>query len=416
VSSLLDQLFEELTARQFKVLFDKKRLGAGMEWRPVLHRWLGECDGAVVFFSPKALDSDWMLKESTILTWRKSLGSQVRLLPVLVGCRRDQVVEHRAYKPLDIGSLQFLRYDQTRPTEQAAEALLRELIDKLATLQPDASDEPLRQWIREVGLLLGKVDPVEHLERAAAGLDIAADARSLFTDLPTTVAHQLLHSDLSHTHRAFKSLHRGLNKDQFERLVGLVVPTWVRLEAAAHVRGVLGRPPGGRMLAINSDRPPTGKDYLVRATCGEAERGHMVTVCGVVGGDDEKELLASYRLALWREVGYVGDPDPELLRELLNIPDAPFHILLRADAARPILVPHGESPSSLAQHLLAAYQHATFVFLIRDPALWAAAGNVTGIERIAPELFAQDEIKAMAQQRAIEMLLDPSRKEASLSG
>src|SRR5690348_14390999 len=102
VGRIRDKLYDKLTAQGFEVLLDRELLSGGMEWRPALHRWLGECDGAVILFSKAALDSAWVLKESTILTWRRSLGSKVRVLPVLVGCRREQVVEHSAFKPLDL--------------------------------------------------------------------------------------------------------------------------------------------------------------------------------------------------------------------------------------------------------------------------------------------------------------------------
>ena len=183
VGRIRDKLYDKLTAQGFEVLLDRELLSGGMEWRPALHRWLGECDGAVILFSQAALDSAWVLKESTILTWRRSLGSKVKVLPVLVGCRREQVVEHRAFKPLDLGSLQFLRFDETAPREQANKMLIDALIGELASLQPDASDAPLRAWIRDVALLLSKVDPADHLKDAARVLDIDADARSRFEEL-----------------------------------------------------------------------------------------------------------------------------------------------------------------------------------------------------------------------------------------
>ena len=416
VGQIRDRLDKELTARRFEVLLDRKLLRGGMEWRPALHRWLGECDGAVILFSQAALDSAWVLKESTILTWRRSLGSKVRVLPALVGCRREQVVEHRAFKPLDLGSLQFLRFDETAPREQAVKMLVDALIGELASLQPDASDVPLRAWIRDVSLLLSKVDPVDHLEDAAEVLDIAAEARSRFEELPITVAHQLLYVGLSKTQRAFQLLRKGLDKERLERLAGLIVPTWVPLAAAANVLGVLGRSPGMRRMAINSDFPMIGQHYLLRATCGQAVPEHMVTVSGVVGADDEKELLPVYERALWRAVGLDPNPvRPKILQKVLSEPDAPIYIFLQADAARPIVMPYGAEPSRLAQDLLGTYQHATYVFLTRDQALWTAVGGVPGVERIAPELLKADEDDAIAEQALIRMLFT-ARKEASLDG
>jgi hypothetical protein len=416
VGLIRDLLYGELIAREFEVLLDRELLRGGMEWRPVLHRWLGECDGAVILFSQAALDSAWVLKESTILMWRRSLGSRVRVLPVLVGCQREQVVEHRAFKPLGLGSLQFFQFDETTTRYRAVRVLLQALVGELARLQPDASDAPLRDWIRDVGFLLRKVDPVDYLEEAAEQLGIDADARSRFEDLPITVAHQLLHVGLSKTHGAFQLLRKGLDKERFERLVGLVVPTWVPLEAAANVRGVLGRSPGERTMAINSELTETGQHYLLRATCGKAVPDYMVTVPGVVGADDEQELLPRYEGALWRAIGLGPAPvRRELLQRVLNKADVPVYVFLPADAARPILMPHGAAPSSLAQDLLGTYQHATYVFLTRDPALWAATANIPGLERIAPELLAKDEDDAMGDYALLRMLFSTAPKDASYS-
>jgi hypothetical protein len=170
-----------------------------------------------------------------------------------------------------------------------------------------------------------------------------------------------------------------------------------------------------RKMAINSDLPMTGQHYLMRATCGKAVPDHMVTVSGVVGAEDEKELLPLYERALCRAVGL--DPEtvgPRTLEKVLSNPAARIYVFLRADAARPILVPHDAEQSRLVQDLLGKYQHATYVFLTRDPALWTAAGSVRDLARIVPELLAEDEDDAIAEQTLIRMLFT-AREEASLS-
>jgi len=78
-------------------------------------------------------------------------------------------------------------------------------------------------------------------------------------------------------------------------------------------------------------------------------------------------------------------------------------------------MPPGTEPSRLVHDLLGTYQHATYVFLTRDPALWTAVGGVPGVERITPELLADVEDAAMAAQTLIRMLFT-ARKEASLNG
>ena len=57
----------------FHLLLDRDVLPPGEEWRHELHTWLGWCHAAVILFSPEALVSSWVLKEATILTWRRDL-------------------------------------------------------------------------------------------------------------------------------------------------------------------------------------------------------------------------------------------------------------------------------------------------------------------------------------------------------
>src|SRR4051812_34070242 len=60
-------------------------LQAGQDWRHGIHRALRGCAGAVILLSPEALESGWVLKETTILTWRAFLGEQILVIPVLLG-------------------------------------------------------------------------------------------------------------------------------------------------------------------------------------------------------------------------------------------------------------------------------------------------------------------------------------------
>lgn len=404
-----DRIVQKMKASGFTVLFDREMLGGGMVWRPILHRWLGECDAAVILFSPDALDSDWVLKEVTILSWRKSLGSRLRVVPVLVGCERASVVNRRAYKPLDLENLQFRQLDGTCPAPQAAEKLADQVVEDLAGVLPDAAAVPLQEWLRTLALLLGKVDPVDHLQAAAELLGIDASARARFDDLPLTVAHQLLHTPLSDSYPAFKKLRRGLDRDYFRYLADLVVPTWVSVEAAAKLSGVIARPPGRRQLTINSEKEPTGRHYLQRATCGAVESADIVTVSEVTGADDEEELLSRYERALWDEACIDSGPvDRGLLRKAFNAPNVRMYIMLKTAATRAILLPSDGGTSLLEDELVDAYKRTTFVFLTRDRALWDAS-DVAGLEQITPELSPESEDEAQVAQWRIDRLLRENR-------
>ena len=66
----------------YKVLLDKARLEPADNWRAKLHGWLGSCHGAVILLSEDSIASEWVRKEATILTWRKSLRPELLVMPV----------------------------------------------------------------------------------------------------------------------------------------------------------------------------------------------------------------------------------------------------------------------------------------------------------------------------------------------
>jgi len=169
VAYVRDRLFKELEERnELQILLDVRMLGGGDVWRPILHQWLAECDSAILLLSPKALDSDWVRTEATILTWRRSLGSKLTLIPVRLGCSRDAVVDKAAFKPLDLGNTQFesLSFDGDLADveihgEQVPEALkaavddlVSKVVSRLHTIEVDKDDLPMRRWVRDVSDVL----------------------------------------------------------------------------------------------------------------------------------------------------------------------------------------------------------------------------------------------------------------------
>lgn len=69
----LDTLEARLSAAPsaHDVLLDRTRIGAGDDWEGLLHDAIAECDAAVLVLSPRALERPWVLKEATLLSYRK---------------------------------------------------------------------------------------------------------------------------------------------------------------------------------------------------------------------------------------------------------------------------------------------------------------------------------------------------------
>ena len=106
----LTKLQQYLHKNGFDVLLDETRLQGGDDWRNHLHTWMGHCHGAILLLNKKALDSKWVLKEATILSWRRSLsGGSFPLLPVLVGISATDLAESVSFNPLALTEIQALK-------------------------------------------------------------------------------------------------------------------------------------------------------------------------------------------------------------------------------------------------------------------------------------------------------------------
>jgi len=68
-----------------EVLVDKYNLTPGEDWDRELNLWMAECHMAIILFSKRAIEkSNWVAKEASILSWRRSLSSEFKLIPALL--------------------------------------------------------------------------------------------------------------------------------------------------------------------------------------------------------------------------------------------------------------------------------------------------------------------------------------------
>ena len=95
------------------ILVDKDELGlpAGHDWEKRLNEWLAECHVAVILFSKRAIDtSNWVKKEATILSWRREMDKNFRLIPVLLqGQTTPDDLEKDLFGTLSISKDQCIR-------------------------------------------------------------------------------------------------------------------------------------------------------------------------------------------------------------------------------------------------------------------------------------------------------------------
>jgi hypothetical protein len=398
----------------FEVLLDVELLRGGDVWRPILHQWLGECDGAILLLSKEALASEWVRTEATILTWRKSLGSVLTLVPVRIGTTRDEIVATPAFEPLDVGDIQFeaLQYGGDLTEQElaspAARAALDNAVDDLATrllhalgkVEVDRDDLPMRRWVRDIVDALTPVSD-DRVKDAARALQVDAGRRANVVNLRRMVAYRLLTATLPEVYRALEALEPRLMAERgYRYLVDQVVPVWISALAGRNLLDAYASPGANRVIAINAQREETGLHYLVRASCGQIRTGRAVTVNDVTGTTPTEELLVRYQRALWRASGLRGKYDAEQLALYLADDVDQQFVLIGPDAAAMALE---DGQESVLDRLAGCYSQAVFLVLAGGT-LWRDATGSPLLTCVTPELADGEEMKAGVMLTKIDKL------------
>lgn len=152
---VLNKLYENLS-QNFEVLLDRERLEPGVEWRLELFSWLERCHGAVILLSEDALESSWVLQESTILNWRRHYEKDFTLIPVLLPSVNQGRLETGWFSAIDLTRIQMVSGNNGDEivksivkTVESSQSKLEETRRKIESFsRPDKnseSDEPVEQ-------------------------------------------------------------------------------------------------------------------------------------------------------------------------------------------------------------------------------------------------------------------------------
>jgi TIR domain len=385
------RLVEKLLEMKLVPLVDQNIEPGGI-WRAKLHFWLGCCDGAVILFSRQALlDSHWVKKEATILTWRKSLDPRLRIIPVLLGDISPEELTTDYLSSLELGEIQWTRPDSREETDEAAERLADAIALSFKGLSPREADPGLQRWIERATACLRKAEPAD-LRRAANLLRISEEDWNDLSEPAVVVAHHLLHTDLEDALAALGEILPGLPRESRRVLVELAEPLWIQEAAARHILPVTRRAEGQRLLAINAQYQETGNWYIHRATC-SATGTLVLRISGIFGEDQGAEIVAAVEDACRR---MVFGPDggrsmPEALREKvlqknLRLTNRQVFLLVDEHAVR----------REVVEALRQRFPSVTFVLLSGRSFPDREALGLPAIELIRPELSGEDEEDAIA--------------------
>lgn len=371
-SAVVDRL---RASGKFDVWLDVSCLEPGDAWRALLSRWLGSCDGAVILLNEEAAASQWVRKEATILTWRQSLRSGVRIVPALLGDFDAGRLTGLGLE--DVKEIQTARLKSKELTPENAELLADQIVGKFEGLTVDETQTPMAEWVEDVVATLDGVSAV-HFRRAARLLGIEDADLSHFPDHELTMAHQLLYADLDSAYDALVQLQRGLKRENFSRLVDLLLPIWVDPEAARNLQAIVARSREHRVLAINAEYQDTATAYILRSSCCTIPASQIIGTADIVGLGLAEELMPRYEGALRRKLGLGHMPPDKGLRALRDYLDSGRVEMF-------ILLGDGIVQADLVQAFREKYPKVTYVLLSGDdfPQL---ASKIPGVKLIRPEL------------------------------
>jgi hypothetical protein len=252
-----------------QILVDTKTLETGGIWPVQLHEMMAGCHAAVVLLSENALKSRWVLKELTILSWRRSLDPNFKLFIAQFPGITDEQVKQSGYEPLEFRRIQGINSDD--PALIAASVHARLQAD---TIAPVTTLFDL--LAKKLGELLRQAD-AQSLKDLAQDLKAEWPAWRPETDptsaLVESVCRQVLRGDLGSfpgLAELFESLKTKLPPHALKDVLTLVAPHWVDNQAAGQLGNLIDwrePKPRGAVAAINGNHAKlyTGRMYVGRA-------------------------------------------------------------------------------------------------------------------------------------------------------
>ena len=286
----------------YEALVDEASFKPGDQWRPILHQWLADADGAILILTKSALKSSWVHKEAMILDWRRLLQSDVRVVPVLLDVSMEDVAS--VWGDLQIGESQAVRF--RRADEFTAGAIAEKIVAGFADLG-DCGDDGMRRWAAGVAGLLEKL-PEPFLQFAAEQLRL--DRPELTRrQLCLAIGHALLHADIAQSERCIMRARPGL-QGEARSLVEHIIPTSIPAEIATPFLRAMNQIPSRGVLLANARRKETGLRIVSRATCCEAGI-YPIEVC-VSGSANPEDAI--YADVVEQIKATVGLPESEVLK------------------------------------------------------------------------------------------------------
>jgi TIR domain-containing protein len=351
--TLRQELYKKLKAdKRFEVFLDVRGgLKAGEVWREGLHTALRTCSAGVVLLTPESLESQWVLKEATILSWRAFVKTPPVVLIVFVLDVAQEEIDRRGFGALGLDAIQWI--DIANPTQAGIKKAVNEAVAALKNrvAQPLSDAELVEgpeEWIRSFAGLLSRIIgtartalELSWLRKMCDELQIPPQDRDRFDDDPlVNIASHLLVADDNQVVRFLR--HAGVpDETQRKTLKEWLTGLWVDATPASRV---LAR--SKPVIAIDATELVTVREYLIRACWTKVDWTRVAEPSDATDGTDAA-VLAEVKRAL----GSVVDIDtPAKLQADLE-ENGPAYVILGPSSTRP----------SILDAVTAAYPGVTFL-------------------------------------------------------
>ncbi|RIK40644.1 MAG: hypothetical protein DCC55_14310 [Chloroflexi bacterium] len=358
-----DQLFTALAEAGFDPFLDKRRLQPGARWSNELHTWLGLCHGAVILFSADALASDWVLKETTILTYRQTLDEKFPILPVLLPGVQVADLQKPPFAALDVTATQAFKVEA--PGDATASDLVTRCVELLSPLLPQlTSESPLQKIERILASGLNNIGR-NNLEQVAGALNIELPPWQPDESYTQAFVRALFHQEIGVIEQVMAQLvpYPVINRDFLSRMLDILLTVYaIDPSLVTPIPAVVRCPQYERRnVAVNARFMSTGEMFIQRACWFDARwtvwRAHNR------GGTDAAGNLLS-ELRAWGARLYNLDEDEfASADEFYDYLDAKIASLTR-DSPTIVLVPDKIRNLGLVPAIRSRYEGLTF-FLLR---------------------------------------------------
>jgi TIR domain len=390
-------------APAIEVLVDRDRLQAGDSWRDVLHEWLAECDAGLLLLSQRALASPWVLKESTVLAYRKAVDADFPLYPVLLEGLKSDALASQGFSPLCLRDLQAIRTPAgAGPAPSALDAATAQAIThtvraRLADWQATVGtlpDTPLAAMQNTLKDRLQRADNLKGLEKLCqdlTGRPLAWRPSKNAKERPAQLVAALLANGLplpppdaatgsDAEIRPLSQLidqlttHCGLRKSDAAEVLALLQPLWTHAGNAAMLADVAARnrlpmtgtaaPPPGTSVAMQCAMPAFTIDQHVRRVLLPLTPAQVVHMLPAGTSDNRLEELKHAVRSIFRSTLRIPpNMSDSWVDEKLARPDG------KLSYSRMVffVVPDPLPDTALLAELQACFPRQTFILQSGDP-------------------------------------------------